>query len=191
MEITKKALLERLRLLSNLSHEAENLKKGILKDLPKKSMDPLCACVIEGIVNSGGKDLEKQFASLEKNGLLDCLPEGEDISFPAVKITGDGRFIDVDRPVDGGVLTAYSFVSDYGTCQTGLSYRTDDGIVTDIACAEVKRGELAKVNGYPEDNKDVDVYVWGDLYSEDFSEHFSISHDELESMSESNGETKK
>ena len=173
METTKKELFERIKLLSNLTHEAREIANTILRDLPESDE---VFYIINDVMRGNPEEVDEQFAALEKGGWLSNIPEGEDISFPAVKFTGKGSFIEIERPVDGGTLVAYNYASDYNTHGVGLIYKTSTGDDTDLALAEVKRGELAEIHGYPTDNKNVDLMIWGNPDSEDYTQELRYDY---------------
>ena len=76
---------------------------------------------------------------------------------------------------NGGTLKAY--VNDDGCAkQAGVCYIPDgDTVEIDICLAEVKGPELAKTP----DNKDIDVYLYADPYSEDWTSSVKIKHEEI------------
>jgi hypothetical protein len=59
-----------------------------------------------------------------------------------------------------------------------MDYRRNDYDVS-IALAEVKSGELAETKGLPVDNKDVEVYVWGNPNEDDYTNKFDIAYKDI------------
>ena len=85
-------------------------------------------------------------------------------------------------PVAGGALVAENCCSDFDTRQMCLIYQTDAADELDIALAEVKRGELAEIDGKPVNNRDIDVYEYSDVYSKDWQNRFTLKRDEIEEI---------
>lgn len=80
---------------------------------------------------------------------------------------------------DGGRMTAYISTSDDNTIQTGCIYYDADNFPMDLCMAEVKKGDLAEVKGLPRDNKDIDLYLWTNPYSEDYTEVRTVSYKDM------------
>ena len=54
-----------------------------------------------------------------------------------------------------------------------------DGDLIDLALAEVKSGELAEVANLKPDNKDIDLYVFSDPETEDYTDRYRIPYDKI------------
>lgn len=98
---------------------------------------------------------------------------------PDIKETCDGFEISKSLP-DGGKLVAYTGESDYDTPQAGIMYYDKEGNPLGLALAEVRRGELAVIDGKDPDNEDIDLIVWGDIYSDDYTEKITFTKDKIE-----------
>lgn len=112
--------------------------------------------------------------------------EGQPVAIPYISY-GDYMYsieTGVKYP-DGERLVAYLSESDYNTIQTGTMFYTANNNPIDLTMAEIKKGELAKIYYLPEDNKDIDIYVWADETSEDITHNFRLNHSSiLESFGE-------
>lgn len=83
---------------------------------------------------------------------------------------------EIKLKVNGGTLVAWVQECGKETSQAGICYIPDDDTCEiDLCCAEVKGDGLA---GKP-DNKDIDVYLWGDPYTEDYTEKVSIANKDI------------
>lgn len=83
------------------------------------------------------------------------------------------------RLPDGGSLCAYTNETDEEVRRVGILYRGKDGYGIDLALAEVKRGEIASAVGLKKDNDDIDVYLWADPSTDNFTLNCHISHDDI------------
>jgi hypothetical protein len=128
---------------------------------------------------------------LAELGYLKDMPEesenGNERPPVTVGLTCD-TYLNIKVPVDGGVLEAFESESDFGIYQVGIVYDCNDNVnsaVFDLALAEVKKGELAENSGLdPENNKDIDLYVFGDQTTEDYSEKISLSYDKFKEITD-------
>lgn len=108
------------------------------------------------------------------------LMEGQPVAVPYVSC-GDYIYsmeAGVQYP-NGERLAAYVSESDLETFQAGSIFYATDNSPIDLTMAEIKKGELAKVHKLPEDNKDIDVYVWSDVNTEDYTKRFSLNHADI------------
>lgn len=87
---------------------------------------------------------------------------------------------------NGDRLSSYLSESDAGTYQTGAVYYNEEQSPIDICMAEIKKGELARVNHKEDDNRDIDIYVWDDPFTEDYTYKKTIPfqdiHEALQSV---------
>ena len=114
--------------------------------------------------------------TMSQNGRLEVYTVSE---IPGIKKCVDGYEISNPLP-NGGELVAYTGVSDYDTRQAGILYYDKEGNPLDLALAEVRRGELAVSDGKDPDNEDIDLMVWGDIYSEDYTEKITFEKEKIE-----------
>lgn len=84
--------------------------------------------------------------------------------------------MEIRTPVDGNTFVAWIGASDYNSKNCGIVYETPD-TEFDLAMAEVKKDSLAIVHSLKPDNKDIDLYVWGDINTEDFTGYIRIPYE--------------
>lgn len=172
---TKKTVVEQLKLLANLVKQAENLQKMIEKELPD---DPRVKQLLT-MVTKGVMPDSFICETLKGIGALNNLEDGDDTQYPSLFLSCGGSVMELHYPVDGGILQAYVNSSDYGTHQAGIMYVSENDNISDLAMAEVKRGELAEIDHLPADNKDVSLYVYGDPLDENYTEKIQLSYENL------------
>lgn len=173
--MTKNEIKADLKLVINLIQESKRLLDNIYNNLEGTSsdIDEMFVKIQEGEIT----EISRIMDYLEENECLANMKVGENISPATVKVGYNSTEISVEHSVRGGVLKAYTSESDSKTYQSGILYSID-GNLFDLVMAEVKAGELAKAHKLPEDNKDIDVYTWVDPSKEDFTDNFTISHEE-------------
>ena len=109
------------------------------------------------------------------------IEDGEPVAECKIKISQCLPYIDLEISLDDDAkLVAYTGTSDDNTRQAGIMYYTPDKSPLDLALAEVKKGELAKIHGYDPDNKDIDLMIWTNPASEDYTEKVRIEHDQID-----------
>ena len=170
---TLKALCERAANLRDEMNAAEAAILDYIGDLNGEEFDVTTALI------NGELSGEEAYNELAEN--LEW-PEGEGITptlYVHEKNTIGGGIV---RSVCGEKLLAFVADSDYGTYQAGVCYEKPDGCIIDLAMAEVKQGELAENEGLPADgtNKRVDLYVWGNPATEDYTERLELSLDSVQ-----------
>lgn len=115
--------------------------------------------------------------SMSQDGRFEAYVIGE---LPGIDITGVKTY-ETSIPLQGGGrLVAYTSESDYDTRQAGIMFYDTEGNPLDLALAEVKRGELAEVSGKDPDNEDIDLMVWGDAYSESYTEEITLPKSDID-----------
>ena len=179
--MTKNRIRHYVTMAVNLSAATAVLLDKIT-DAANKERDAI-SDITTSIRNGSCTDIDEIMSDIEKTGYFDDMSEGSDIPASEIEIDSNEN-ICIKQPVNGGKLIAFNSVADYGTGQVGLGYETPDGSVIDLSFAEVKNGELAKVNDLPPDNKDIDVYAYSDVFTEDLTQHNTIKYDDIKTALE-------
>ena len=81
---------------------------------------------------------------------------------------------------DGSRLSSFFSESDCGTYQAGAHFTYNDGSLQDLCMVEIKKGDLAEIHGLSADNKDIDMYVWADPVSDDFTQKLTIKRTDID-----------
>ena len=83
----------------------------------------------------------------------------------------------ITEKIPGGTLKVSIGYSDGNTPQADITFEPTGGGEISLAMVEMKRGELAGVNN--PDNRNLDVYIWGNCWDEDFTEKESLDYSEI------------
>lgn len=182
-KMTKHTLNVYLECIANLQQQKEQLVNEVLESFRKDGLFPSNENVEK--ISSGQyknfDELSKDFTRIFGQS-LSVLPDGEERTPTQIsinpKMPEDIEVSITDH--DGGTLTAYTSTCDYGTSQAGIVHYDKERFSTDIAMAEIVRGDLAKVKGRPEDNLDIDVMVYGNPEIEDYTKKYLISKEDID-----------
>jgi hypothetical protein len=185
--MTESALRTRIKMAANFAAITKKLCDEIcnaITDVPDDSIYD----ILDKIQSGEMSDVDEIIAALDgdDNYLSDGLDKADkeadayEQNIPEINVTA-GNMIDIKVPVNGGYLVAGNGKSDYGTEQIYLTYECN-GYVIDLALAEVKAGELAKIENKPADNKDIDVYTYEDAHSEDWTRKFVLEYKDIEAV---------
>lgn len=181
--MTKKELEGRLALAVNLAAETKKVLETVRQELDDQGVTSSDAIfdLSDRIMSGELSDVDDIFEELEDSGALDDMEEGEKILIPTISLDANNlTSVEVSLPMDdGGRMTAYISTSDDNTIQTGCIYYDADNFPMDLCMAEVKKGDLAEVKGLPRDNKDIDLYLWTNPYSEDYTEVRTVSYKDM------------
>lgn len=175
MSETKQSVKAKLELIGNLYAQIQAIQKTLPKELG--AMGPAALNGMQSGLFSGSK----AYHVLELTDVLDGMKEGIEFHPPHISINlNDIHDIEVTIPVsDHSNLVAYTSQSDLGTMQVGTMLYEEDYPI-DLSLVEIKKGDLAVANGLSEDNMDIDLMVWGDPSSEDYTTKQQIKHDDIE-----------
>ena len=179
MKTTKNSIKARIKLALSLIKAAKEILSKIIKEIGAEDTDDYLFNWIDSIFEYD-RSVSSTYRELEEGGYLDKIEEGSEVSEFTVNMIG-GIYPEIIIPVDGGEFSVYAAESDYGIYQAGMTY-TCKGSLFDLAFAEVKRGEIAKNDGLAENNRDVDLYVYGDQSTEDFTEKIRFPYDKFEAI---------
>lgn len=178
---TKKMVYERIRLLKEYSEQLKELQSGILYDIYPYDNDTLERVTkeLQALV-AGERTLEEVIENMDSYSAFDNLEEGEDISLPSISIRYGGNVVGVSLTTKNGdsIDAEICYADNCETVQASLGYTTNKGKF-DLALAEIKKGELAKACKLPEDNRDIDIYVWADPHTDECTDVRRISHTDI------------
>lgn len=187
--MTKKELEGRLALAVNLAAETKKVLETVrqkLDDQGVTSSDTLFD-LSDRIMSGELSDIDDIMEELEDSGSLDDMEEGEEILIPAISLDANNlASVEISLPIDdGGRMTAYTSTPDGHTIQNGCIYYDADNTPMDLCMAEVKKGDWAEVNDRFRDNRDIDLYLWSNPYSESYTEVRTVSYkDVIKALSE-------
>lgn len=178
--MTKNYIEAQLRLIHNLAEQAVDVSHDLFYELTTETTDQdamidqlnrLNGGEVEGI-DEFIRDFINEYAP--KN-----MPEGEPVQGTTIRVTSP-KCIELRAPTGKGELLSYVYPSDGETMCCGVSYfeKTTESEI-DLCVAEVKKGVLAETNGKPADNEDIDIYVYGSPYCEDWSDMKTVKYTEI------------
>ena len=165
--MTKNEVKEAMITIKSLRDAIDTIEKSITDEKPEL----------------GAVLTKARMSSIEKaEKLLDDfnLEEGEPVIACELKIKPSLPYMELEMPLaENGKLVAYTGISDDDTRQVGIMHYTNDGSPIDLALAEVKKGSLAEVHGYDANNEDIDLMIWADPYTEDYTERIRIKQEDI------------
>lgn len=175
MTLSKADLIAKTKLYYDLFYASEDLKTYLRHIVPGEyQKDIHRALEYESLENA----LKVVDQICEKANI----EEGEPVATPFVEINPEtASFIEtgVVYPNEER-LTAYVAESDYGTFQTGALFQNKDGKQLDLCLAEIKKGDLAENYRYSKDNKNIDIYLWSNPFSEEYTTNTTVYYDDIE-----------
>lgn len=176
--MTKETIREHLKLAMNLVELTRQVCEKLESELAETSEDVLFD-VLNEIQAYKLTNLDEAMKRLDDALVFAACNENEENTLQAPELfLGDDLSVVVRIPANGGNLILANGESDYGTKQIGLMYEKD-GDMIDLALAEVKSGELAEVANPKPDNKDIDLYVFADPETEDYTDRYRIPYDKI------------
>lgn len=172
--MTTGELEAKLLLLADIKKIELDLKKelGEISYLNKGAIHATLNMLVSG--NASKEDLRQIIE--DSSGL-----EKADAVTPiSLKMCAHGC-IEIEKKVNGGTLVAGACDSDYGTGQVYAGYALGDtGCTADLFLAEVASGDLAEAKGLPRDNRSIDLYLWGDIHEEDYTDAIRIESNAID-----------
>ena len=176
--MTKETIREHLKLAMNLAELTRQVCEKLESELAETSEDVLFD-VLDEIQAYELTDLDEAMERLDDACAFTACNEDEEDTLQAPELFfGNDLSVVVRVPANGGNLVLANGESDYGTKQIGLMYEKDVDMI-DLALAEVKSGELAEVANLKPDNKDIDLYVFSDPETEDYTDRYRIPYDKI------------
>ena len=175
MAVTRNYIMAQVRLLKNLHEQTERLQKAISTELNLSSETALAVQLATDF------NIENLMGVLEKAGVLDSMPDGEEVKFPRLWLeAASGSRMTLICPVNGGELTASVDMAGSDATWAKIYHRALPlDAEVDLAVAEVKTGGLAEENELPSDNKDIDLYICGDVSSDEPTDVIRISYEDI------------
>ena len=178
--LTKNEVKAKLALLLSVSKLSNALFEELDETLSQNSkyINPSVSDLLLD-VDAGVITLDEAMAKLDSLGVLMGLEEGPQIPLPYVEAINP---ICIEAGVQypsGEKLTAFLAESDSGTYQAGSIYYTEKGTILDLSFSEIKKDSLTEGEGLSLDNKDIDIYVWGDAFNEDYTEKVRLSYKDI------------
>ncbi len=179
MAITKASVKAKVEMLINLVEVVTELGDSLYNDVRSLTGSDDLDYVFQILQDIEEQRLENPDEIVELLSLPQDTEEGEKIDITTISLVGK-RWYKLEQKVPGGSLVADIWTADYNTQAASLCYQPEEsrGEIS-LAVAEVKQGELAELDGKSADNKDIDLYVYGDTRSEDWTDKVVLSHDEI------------
>lgn len=184
MSETRQSIKAKLQLMMNFAALAAEIGDSISDTLTETLNDDIfdtLDAIKCGEITADDNGLELLMSEMDENGYFENarLEEGEELHVPTLSIDDMMNLI-MKIPVSGGQLILSRGQSDDMTEQACIMYQPEKSdYEIDIAFAEVKAGEIVTIHNKPADNKDIDLYVFSDPYSEDFTNKYEIKHDDI------------
>lgn len=176
--MTKETIREHLKLAMNLAELTRQVCEKLESELAETSEDVLFD-VLNEIQAYKLTDLDEAMKRLDDACVFAACNENEENTLQAPELfLGNDLTVVVRIPANGGNLILANGESDYGTKQIDLMYEKDGSLI-DLALAEVKSGELAEIANQKPDNKDIDLYVFADPETEDYTNRYRIPYDKI------------
>lgn len=168
--MTKETIREHLKLAMNLAELTRQVCEKLESELAETSEDVLFD-VLNEIQAYKLTDLDEAMKRLDDACVFAACNENEENTLQAPELfLGDDLTVVVRIPANGGNLILANGESDYGTKQIDLMYEKDGSLI-DLALAEI-------ANQKP-DNKDIDLYVFADPETEDYTNRYRIPYDKI------------
>jgi len=166
---TRNSIMAKLAFMVSLAAATENMRTQVEKAFADSADDNLISLLDQ--IEAHTVDIVDVKREIENYFTDEAVEEGDPVPVPYVHVS---EFL---YPFEAGVrypsgekLTAFVSESDDRTYQTGSVFYTSDKTVIDLAMSEIKKGELALNENLSEDNMDIDIYIWGNPFSEDYSQ---------------------
>lgn len=181
INMTKNEIRADLRLAINLSKQLENQLRKI-EGVLKTGDNTVIGYWFNKIRAFGYVDIDKIMKDFESekcfanNGITN---DGPDVTVPELNINDD-RDIAVCIPVNGGKLIASNTCLPMGMNQVCLEYAYDDNPDTvTLATADVASGAYAKTNHIPENNRDIVLQTYADVFDEESTSYITIAFEDI------------
>lgn len=182
MSETKNNIKAKFLLMINLSDQLKKIGDELYNSLTEYEEDDL-ADLLTDIQNKKITDIDSIMKFLEDNKYFKdahITEDGDQIEAAQIEIKSPSN-ISIKIKSDEGALITYLNELDPGTYtyQVGNAYEAEDGNIVDLCLAEIKKGELAEASHLNSDNKDIDIYTYGDIYSEGYTNKETIKYEDL------------
>ena len=183
--MTKQAIRAKLALMVNLCDEAWKIGDELCRTLAPNGEDDIYELMTE-IQERSRTDVDEIMNILEENKYFEeaNIEGGEKLDPINVKIR-DWYDIELSYPLKTGALVSYISAGDPEALGGGIVYRDMSGVLVDLAYIEQKKGEIAELTGLSKDNEDLDLYLYENPYSEEYTYKNRIMMDDIEKALES------
>lgn len=184
--MTKQVIKARLELLKNLAEEAAKIEEQLCEDLTE-SLDDDIYTLLDEVRYGERSDIDEVMNELEENGYFAeaKIADGEGIILPHIDLSNNGYIMDMILEIPGeAAFVASANYAGNESAQVSLSYRAPGQSLIDLAMVEVKMNDLAEISHLSRNNKDVDLYVWEDLTTEDYTRKTRFSYEDLKKIDE-------
>ena len=180
MSETKNSIKAKFLLMINLSDQLKKIGDELYNSLTEYEEDDL-ADLLTNIQNKEITDIDSIMKFLEDNKYFKdahITEDGDQVEAAHIEIRSPSN-ISVKIKSGNEALITYLDELDTGTYQVGNAYEAEDGTVVDLCFAEIKKGELAETAHLSSDNKDIDLYTYGNVYSEEYTNKETIKYEDL------------
>lgn len=177
-DTSKNNIKARLKIIQNLAEVIDSLAESIFEELAFSEEDDLKDVIVKNIGNAN-----ETIKYISENGYFENahLKEGAPEIIPTLEVFG--TICNLSVPVGGKRLTLYN--CDWnGTPQVGIAYDYNHKTTApiELVTVEVKRGELAETHGLPENNMDVDIYLYENPYDDDYTQEARVSYNDIRNV---------
>lgn len=173
-------LIKMLGILTNLNEIRNKIKKEIFSSVCDAENDHDINLLLDRDDISSAAIL----SYLTGAGYITCesIEKQPQIDIPTIDININTFEISIRVPINNeDAFIASASNADYDTKQISLGYLCGDDFF-DLALAEIKKGELARAHKLPIHNRDIDMYIYGNPYDEDYTEHKYIKYADIKSV---------
>lgn len=173
--MTKGQMREMLSMYKNLQEEAAKIKSRIIEEIALRQFgtdDKENLSLVE-------KEIKEHGIS-EKIEKLNFPEDNENINLPKIVLLEHMSGFDPEIRVKSNsceLVTSVENSEDYEQIWIGCILRNGEYI--DLAIVEVKKGEFAENMSYNEKDSVVDVYIYSDTDTDDYTSQFSVNPREL------------
>lgn len=185
---TRNSMKAKIQLMMSFAEATAKIKELIVNSFAE-SIDDGIFNLLDAIQVCEESNIDNIMSKIEDYLEEAKLMEGQPVAVPYVSC-GDYIYsmeAGVQYP-NGERLAAYVSESDSETFQAGSIFYATDNSPIDLTMAEIKKDELAEANNLPVDNKDIDLYLWTDAYTEEYTHNFRIKHTDILQALEDNQE---
>ena len=183
---TIEILKAKLKLMANFAEEAKKIGDEIADMFEWDMQDDMLWDILNEIQDCErpASEMDATVKELADAGLLKDWEQGEVLTNSVSVKFCNVNSLEIEIETGNGKISSYISVPDLdGSVEAGTIYyakdQAGDLYPVDICTASVKKGELAEANKLPKDNEDIDVYVWSDPYSEDYTRKLTIPHNDI------------
>ncbi len=181
--MTKEQVKASLEVIQNLFEQAVSLSNQLIESLGDSQQVDEAVRLLEERY-----PVESALEELSNLKAFQDLEDGDKVSYPLIRYpnTQDMATVGISIPLpDQDELYIYteniynSDISMQPTVQAGVMYYTDRDCM-DLCMTEIKKGDVAKMEGLNPDNRNIDIYTWADPFDEDYTRKDTINYNNIE-----------